>query len=105
MNSFHLYDVLRDAGHEIAALDFDLLFGVHRIGGGDLDLDLFSGGLADQHIVFAFYVRHDGFVHLVAADAHRAGIQAPMIVIRFLSCDKQKRNALLKSFVSCSVSL
>ena len=67
-------DVLRDAGHEIAALDLDLLLGVHRVGGGDLNLDLFCGGFADQHVILALYVRHDGFVHLVAADAHRTGI-------------------------------
>ena len=34
--------------------------------GGDLDLDLFRGRFTDQHVILALYVRHDGFVHLVA---------------------------------------
>ena len=34
-------DVLRDARHQVAALDLDLLFGIHGIGRGDLDFDLF----------------------------------------------------------------
>ena len=39
------------------------------IGGADFDLDRFGRALADQQVVLALEVLHDGFVHLVAGHA------------------------------------
>ena len=38
--------------------------------GADFHLDLFRRALADQQVVFALQVIHDGFVHLIAGHTH-----------------------------------
>src|SRR6266487_1196623 len=59
---------------EVAALHFHLTHFAPREGGADLLLDHLGGGLADQHAVVAADVVDDGFVELVAADAHRTRV-------------------------------
>lgn len=63
-----------DARYQVAAFDLDLLLRIQGIGRGNFDLDLFGRGFADEHVVLALDVGHDGFVHFVAAHAHRARI-------------------------------
>src|SRR5690606_37782755 len=59
------------AFRQIAALDFDFADLGTREGGADFLLDELGGGFTDKHAVVAAYVVDDGFVELVAADAHR----------------------------------
>src|SRR5207248_1378994 len=40
------------------------------IGGANLDLDLLGGALANEQVVLALEVIHDGLIHLVAGHAH-----------------------------------
>ena len=65
-------DDLRNARDEVASLDLHL--GALRLGRGGPDRHLHELGraLADQHVVLAFHVVDDRFVHLVATDADRA---------------------------------
>ena len=65
-------EAARHAFGQVAALDFDLLDFAAREGRADVLLDRFGGRLADQHAVVAADVVDDGFVELVAADAHAA---------------------------------
>src|SRR5450830_1417375 len=61
----------RYAFGQIAALDFHFLYFRTREGRTDGFLDRFRRLLADQHAVVATDVIDDGFVELVAANAHR----------------------------------
>ncbi len=65
---------LRNAFDEVAALDFHGERLVQRKRRADLDLDRFGGAFADQQIVLALEVLHDGVVHLIAGHAHGARI-------------------------------
>ena len=67
-------DVLRDAGNQVAAFDFHFLFRVHGVGRGHFDFDFLGRGIANEHVVLAFDVSLDGFVHLVSGYAHGFGI-------------------------------
>ena len=58
----------------MAADDIDLLHFRPRKGGADLLLDAFGRGFADEHVVLPTHVGNDGLVELVAADAHRLGV-------------------------------
>ena len=61
---------LGNAGHHVAALDLHRHLLLELVGVADGDLDALGGLLADGQVVLALHVRDDGFVHLVAADAH-----------------------------------
>ncbi len=51
---FRSYDyALRNTGNKDRGPDLKLLFGVHRKGGGYLDLDVFRCRFANQQIVLA----------------------------------------------------
>ena len=67
---------LRNAVHQVAALDFHgLAFAVFGgAGGTDVFLDPRGGAFADQEVMVAADVGDDGFIHLVAADADGARI-------------------------------
>src|SRR5690606_6091316 len=67
----------RHAFGQITALDFDLADLRAREGGADFFLDEFGGRLANQHAVVAADVVDDGFIELVAADAHGAFVDHP----------------------------
>src|SRR5207245_7303617 len=67
-------EAARNALCEVAALDLHLAHFAARECPADFLLDQLRGGLADQHAVVAADVIDDGFVELVAADAHRAGV-------------------------------
>ena len=43
---------------------------IQRRSGAKLNLDLLGRALADQQIIFALQIAHDGVVHLVAGDAN-----------------------------------
>ena len=66
-------DLLRQAGHQVAALH---LYGLFRLAlgphGTDLPLDSVGGGIADKDIVGAAHIPHNGRVHLVAGHLYRA---------------------------------
>src|ERR1043166_7530724 len=66
-------DFLRHAVQQVASLDLER--GAVAVGGrrgrADLLLDALGTGFADQQILMAPDIGDDGFVHLVAADAHR----------------------------------
>src|SRR5205814_1323050 len=59
---------------EVAALDLHGQRLIQRITGADLDLDLLGGAFADQQVVLALEVIHDGLIHLIAGHAHGARI-------------------------------
>ena len=66
-------DVLGQAVHEVTALDLHGHFGVQRIGGADLDLDLLCGALTDQQVVLALDEGDDGLIEHITCHAHAAG--------------------------------
>src|SRR5437764_4616616 len=55
---------------EVAAFDLHGQRLIERIAGADLDLDLLGGALANEQVVLALEVIHDGLIHLVAGHAH-----------------------------------
>lgn len=61
----------RKAGDHVAAAHVHCGFAFERGGGTDFDFDSFGGLLADHHVVGAFHVVDDGFVHVIAGDANR----------------------------------
>src|SRR6185437_16093161 len=67
-------ETARDALGQVAALDRYFAHRLARIGRTDLQLDAFRGGFADQDAVVAAHIVGDGFVELVAADAHAGRI-------------------------------
>ena len=67
-------DGLGHALDQIASLDLHRERTVQRIGRADLNFDGFAGAFADQQVVFALKVLHDGVVHFVAGDADRTRV-------------------------------
>src|SRR5581483_10380023 len=67
-------EVARHARGQVSPDDVDLLHFVARERRADLDLDALGGGFADEHVVLTADVRDDRLVELVAADAHRLGV-------------------------------
>src|SRR3954452_23740584 len=65
------HDGLGKAGDHVAAADLGLDLLLHRVGGPDLELDLFRGLRADEQLVLPLGVLDDRLVQLVAADADR----------------------------------
>src|SRR5271166_7037455 len=59
---------------QVAALDLHGQRLLQRIRGANLDLDLLGGAFADQQVVLALQVIHDGLVHLITRHAHRARV-------------------------------
>src|SRR3712207_7386366 len=49
-----------------------IYFFLSRVGRAELDLDVFTGALADQQVVFAFDVIENRHVHRIAGDTHRS---------------------------------
>ena len=67
-------DFLRDPVQKISALDFhgDAVAVGGRTGRTDFLFDALGAGFTDQQILVTADIGDDGFVHLVAADAHAA---------------------------------
>src|SRR6266567_1823219 len=70
------HDLLGNAVHQVAALDFHhpALAVLGHAGRADLLLDPFGAALADQEIMVAPDISYDRLIHLVAADPHRPRI-------------------------------
>jgi hypothetical protein len=64
-------DRLRQAGDDVATADLGLELLRQRVGGADLELQLLSRLLPDQHLVLALRVVDDRLVELIAGDADR----------------------------------
>ena len=65
---------LRHALDEVAALDLEPQLVLERERRAELPLDLLRRALADQQVVLALEVLHDGIVHLVAGHADGARV-------------------------------
>ena len=76
-------NILRQAVHEVSALDIHRALAVIREGGADLYLDILSGSLTDKEVIFLLDVGDDGLIKIVARNT--AGIRRDNAAKRYNS--------------------